>query len=74
MLLILSSAGRIPMDNTIILAAKAAVQHTRAAPEVMSPISLHCPTLSEADVSGMAVEVEPSHLYSITFYCLNGTH
>ena len=33
----------------------------------MPPILLCCPTMSEEDVGGMAVEVEPSHPYSIMF-------
>ena len=39
----------------------------RAALKVMPPILLCWPMMSEADVGGMAVEVEPSHQYSITF-------
>ena len=42
---------------------------TRAALTVMSPMLLSWPTMSEADVGGMAVEVEPSHQYPITFCC-----
>ena len=42
---------------------------TTAAPKVMPPISLCWLTATEADVGAMAVEVEPSHQYSITFYC-----
>ena len=41
---------------------------TRAAPKVMPPILLCWPTTSEADVGGMAVEVEPSHQYSVNFF------
>ena len=41
----------------------------RAALKVMPPILFFWPTTSEADVGGMAVEVEPSHQYSITFCC-----
>ena len=37
--------------------------------EVMSPILLCWPTMSEVDVGSMAVEVEPYHQYSITFCC-----
>ena len=40
----------------------------RAALKVMPPILLCQPMTSEADVSGMAVEVEPPRQYSITFY------
>ena len=35
----------------------------------MPPIVFCWPITSEADFGGMAVEVEPSHQYSITFYC-----
>ena len=35
----------------------------------MLPILLCWPTMSEADISGMAVEVETSHKYSIIFCC-----
>ena len=35
--------------------------------KVMPPILLHCSTTSEADVGDMAVEVEPSHQYSVPF-------
>jgi len=41
----------------------------RVAPKVMPPILLSCPTLSEVDVGGMAVEIEPFHQYSVTFCC-----
>ena len=41
----------------------------RAAPKVTPPISLHWPTMSGVGVGGTAVEVEPSHQYSITPYC-----
>ena len=37
----------------------------RAAPKVMPPIVFCWPMTSEADVGAMAVEVEPSHKYSI---------
>ena len=43
--------------------------NTRAAWKVMPPISLCWPTVAEVDVSAMAVEVAPSHQYSITFCC-----
>jgi len=33
------------------------------------PILLHWPVTSGVDVGGMAVEVEPSHQYSISFCC-----
>ena len=42
---------------------------TRAAPEVMSPILLCWLMTSEADVSCMAVDTEPSCQYSITCCC-----
>ena len=42
---------------------------TRAALTVMSPMLLSWPMMSEADVGGMAIEVEPSHQYPITFCC-----
>ena len=42
---------------------------TRAVPNVMPPILLCWPTMSEVDDAGMAVEVEPSHQYSVTFCC-----
>jgi len=35
----------------------------------MPPTLLNCPATSEADVGGMAVEVEPSHQYPVTFCC-----
>ena len=35
----------------------------------MSPMLLSWPMMSEADVGGMAIEVEPSHQYPITFCC-----
>ena len=41
----------------------------RAAMRVMLPILLCWPMMSEANVSDMAVEVEPSCQYSITFCC-----
>ena len=41
----------------------------RAAPIVTPAILIYWPMTSEADVGGMAVEVEPSHQYSITFCC-----
>ena len=37
--------------------------------KVMPPILLYWPMMSEADAGGMAVEVEPSHQYSVTFCC-----
>ena len=43
--------------------------YVRAALEVMPPILLSWPTMSELDVGEMAVEAEPSHQYSITFCC-----
>ena len=41
----------------------------RAALKEMPPNLLCCPIVFEADVGGMAVEVEPSHRYFITFCC-----
>ena len=41
----------------------------RAAPKVMPTILLYWPIMSEADVDGMAVEVEPSHQYSVPYSC-----
>ena len=41
----------------------------RAALEVMPPILLCWPTVSEADDGGMAAEVEPSHQCAITCCC-----
>jgi len=41
----------------------------RAAPKLMSPILLCWPTMSEANVVDMAVEVEPSRQYSVKFRC-----
>ena len=41
----------------------------RAAPEVKPPILLCWPTMSDAVVSALAVEAEPSHQYSITCCC-----
>jgi len=38
-------------------------------PKVMPSILWCWPMTSEADVGGMAVEVEPSHQYSIAFCC-----
>ena len=38
-----------------------------AAPKVTPPISLCWPMILEADVGGMAIEVEHSHQYPITF-------
>ena len=44
----------------------------RAAPNVIFPILLCWPTTSEANVAGMAVDVEPSRQYSIKF-CYRAT-
>ena len=41
----------------------------KAALAVMPPILLCWPTVSEVDVGGTAVEVQPSHLYSVTHRC-----
>ena len=43
--------------------------NARAPLKAVPPILLCWPMMSEADVGGMAVEVEPSHQYSITFCC-----
>ena len=43
------------------------VDYTRAAPKLMPPILLCWPTMSEANVVDMAVEVEPSPQYSVKF-------
>ena len=40
----------------------------RAALKVMPPILLCWPMMLEASVGGMAVGVEPSHQYSVTFF------
>ena len=37
--------------------------------KVMSRTLLCWPMMSEVDVGGMAVETEPSHKYSVTFWC-----
>ena len=36
----------------------------------MTLVLLSWPTMPEADVGGMAIEVEPSHQYSIVFCCV----
>ena len=41
--------------------------YMHADPKVMPPFLLPWPIMSEVDVSGMAVEVEPSQQYSIKF-------
>jgi len=41
----------------------------RPALKVMALILLCWLTMSETDVGGMAVGVEPSHQYSVTFCC-----
>jgi len=43
--------------------------NTRTSPKVIPPVLLCQPMMSEADVGSMAVEIEPSHQYSITFCC-----
>jgi len=43
--------------------------YTRAALKVLSPILLCWPTTPEVGVGGVAVEVEPSYQYSVTFCC-----
>ena len=37
--------------------------------KVMPPVLLCLPTLSEADVGGMAIKVEPYCQYSVAFCC-----
>jgi len=44
-------------------------QNRRAALKEMFPILLFWPTISEADVDGIALEAEPFHQYFITFCC-----
>jgi len=44
-------------------------QYTKTAPKVMPPIVLCWPMTPEVDAGGMAVEVEPSHQYSIVYCC-----
>jgi len=41
----------------------------KAAPKVMLPILLCWPMMSETDVGGMTVEVDPSCQYAIIFCC-----
>ena len=41
----------------------------KGAPIIMPPILRYWPTMSEADVGDMAVAVEPSHQYFVTFHC-----
>jgi len=41
----------------------------KAPPRVMLPILLCWPTMPEVDVGAMAVDVESSHQYSVTFCC-----
>jgi len=48
---------------------KKKVLNTRVALKLMHPILLCWPMMSEADIGGMAVEVEPSHQYSVKFCC-----
>ena len=43
--------------------------YTKAALKVVPPIFLFWSMTSEADVGHLAIEVEPSHQYSITFCC-----
>jgi len=54
---------RLEQDTPILM------KNTGAASKVMPPILFGWFMTSEANVSGMAVEVEPSHHYSITFCC-----
>jgi len=55
--------------NLCCLLAYKQLLFTMAAPKVMPPILWYCQTMSEADIGGMAVEIDPSHQYSITFCC-----
>lgn len=41
----------------------------RAAPKLIPPILLYWSMMSGVNVGGMAVDVEPSHRYSVTFCC-----
>ena len=41
---------------------------TRSIPKVMPPILLCWPMMSEADIGGMAVEVESSYQYLFIFF------
>jgi len=45
-------------------------QNKKTLPKVTPPISFSWPMTSEEDVGGMAVEVEPSHQYSVTCCCM----
>ena len=45
------------------------IECTRTIPKVMPPVLLCLPTMSEANIGGTSIEFEPSHQYSITFYC-----
>ena len=45
------------------------MKNTGTAPKVMPPILFGWFMTSEANVGGMAVEVEPSHQYPITCCC-----
>ena len=40
-----------------------------AAPKIIPPILWCSSTISEANVGGMATDSEPSHQYSVTFWC-----
>ena len=65
--------------NTTVLIAKCTFmtedkclrkEYMRADPKVMPPILFFLPTMSEMDAGDVAVEIEPSHQYSITFTLL----
>ena len=56
----------MPCTNTVVM--KSFVQ-TMVAPKVMPLVLLCWPITSEVDGGSMAVEVEPSCQYSITFFC-----
>ena len=45
------------------------IKYLRLPPKVALPISLYWPKISEVDVGGMALEVEPSHQYTIMCCC-----
>lgn len=44
-------------------------QYYRSAQEVMSPVLLYQPVMSDVSVGGTAVEVESFHQYAIRFCC-----
>ena len=54
-------------ENFIVCSGRKGIM--RATLKAKPPILLCWPMMSEADAGGMAVEVEPSHLYCITLCC-----